>query len=85
MTDRPETAVRLAERAALTIPEAARAVGVSERLMRTLLPEIPHCRLGNRVVIPVSLLDEWLRKRAEEEQNVVGKAANDILEEIQSS
>jgi hypothetical protein len=83
MTDRP--AVRLAERAALTIPEAARAVGVSERLIRNLLPEIPHCHLGNRVVIPVSLLVEWLRKQAQEEQNTVGKAVNDILEEIQSS
>jgi hypothetical protein len=85
MADRPETAVRLAERAALSIPEAARAVGVSERLIRTLLPEIPHCHLGNRVVIPVSLLVEWLRKQAQEEQNVVGKAVNEILEEIQSS
>ncbi len=53
--------------------------------MRSLLPEIPHCRLGNRVVIPVSLLVEWLRKRAQEEQNVVGKAVDEILEEIQSS
>jgi excisionase family DNA binding protein len=84
MTDRPETAVRLSERAALTIPEAAKAVGVSERLIRSLLPEIPHCHLGSRVVIPVSLLDEWLRKQAQEEQNTVGKAVNDILEEIQS-
>jgi hypothetical protein len=85
VADRPETAVRLSDRLALTIPEAATAVGVSERLMRTLLPEIPHCHLGNRVVIPVSLLDEWLRKQAQEEQNVVGKAVNEILEEIQSS
>ena len=83
MADRPETAVRLSERLALSIPEAARAVCVSERLMRTLLPDIPHCRLGNRVVIPVSLLDEWLRKEAQKEQTVVGKAVDEILEEIQ--
>jgi excisionase family DNA binding protein len=80
-----ETAIHLPDRLALTIPEAATAVGVSERLIRDLLPEIPHCRLGNRVVIPVSLLVEWLRKRAEKEQNVVGKAVNEILEEIQPS
>jgi len=85
VADSPETAVRLSERAALTIPEAAAAVGISERLMRTLLTEIPHCHLGNRVVIPVSLLEEWLRKQAGKEQNVVGKAVNEILEEIQSS
>ncbi len=85
MADRPETAVRLSERLALSIPEAAKAVGVSERLMRTLLPEVPHLRLGNRVVIPVSLVVEWLCKQAQQEQNVVGKAVNEILEEIQSS
>ncbi len=83
MADRPETAVRLSERLALSIPEAAAAVGVSERLMRTLLPEIPHCHVGNRIVIPVSMLDEWLRKQAQEEQTVVGKAVDEILEEIQ--
>ncbi len=83
MADRPETAVRLSERLALSIPEAAAAVGVSERLMRTLLPDIPHCHVGNRVVIPVSLLDEWLRQEAQKEQTVVGKAVDDILEEIQ--
>jgi hypothetical protein len=85
VADRPETAVRLSERLALSIPEAAKAVGISERLMRTLLPEVPHLRLGNRVVIPVSLLVEWLCKQAQQEQNVVGKAVNEILEEIQSS
>jgi hypothetical protein len=85
VADRPETAVRLSERLALSVSEAAAAVGVSERLMRSVLPDIPHCRLGNRVVIPVSLLVEWLRKQAEKEQNVVGKAVNDILGEIQSS
>ena len=42
MTDRPETAVRLAERAALTIPEAAASFGVSDRLIRTALSdEVP--------------------------------------------
>ena len=85
MADRPETAVRLSDRLALSIPEAAAAVGVSERLMRTLLPDIPHCHVGNRVVIPVSLLDEWLRKQAGKEQSVVGKAVDEILEEIKSS
>ena len=85
MADRPQNAVRLSERLALSVPEAATAVGVSVRLMRSLVPEIPHCRLGNRVVIPVPLLVEWLRKEAQKEQTVVGKAVNEILEEIQSS
>jgi hypothetical protein len=85
VADRPQHAVRLSERLALSIPEAAKAVGVSERLMRTVLPDIPHCNVGNRVVIPVSLLEEWLRQEAGKEQSAVGKAVNEILEEIQSS
>jgi hypothetical protein len=84
VTDRPETAVRLSERLALSVAEAAASLGVSERLMRTVLPEIPHCHVGNRVVIPVSLLAEWLCKQAQKDQTVVGKAVDEILEEIQS-
>jgi len=83
--DKYETEFQLSERLALSIAEAAAAVGVSERHMRTLMPEIPHCRIGNRVVIPVSLLAEWLRKQAQEDEDVVGKAVNEILEEINSS
>ena len=83
MADSPETAVRLSDRLALSVSEAAATLGVSERLMRSVLPDIPHLRLGNRVVIPVSLLDEWLRKQAQEEQTVVRKAVSEILEEIQ--
>jgi hypothetical protein len=85
VADRPETAVRLSERLALSVPEAAKAVGVSERLMRTVLPDIPHCHVGNRVVIPVSLLEEWLRQQSGKRETVVGKAVDEILEEIQSS
>jgi hypothetical protein len=39
VTDRPETAVRLSERLALSVGEAATAIGVSERLMRSVLPD----------------------------------------------
>jgi len=84
VADRYETTFQLSERMALSIAEAAAAVGVSERLMRTLMPEIPHCRIGNRVVIPVPLLAEWLRKQAQKDEDVVGKAVNEILEEINS-
>ena len=85
MAEAVKAKIHLAERLALSVSEAAKVVGVSERLMRTVLPEIPHCHIGNRVVIPVPLLTEWLRKEAQKEQNVVGKAVNEILEEIQSS
>jgi hypothetical protein len=43
--------VRLDSRLALSVPEAARALGVSERLLRDVLPEIPHLHIGRRMLI----------------------------------
>jgi excisionase family DNA binding protein len=73
---------RLSDRLALTVEEAAAAVGVSERHLRTMLAEIPHLRLGNRVVIPVKPFDEWLRKRAEQEANAIDQAVSEVLEKF---
>ncbi len=47
-------AVRVSEsppRLALSVAEAAASIGVSERHLRTLLPEVPHVYVGGRVVI----------------------------------
>ncbi len=68
-----------AERLALTIKEAADAIGVSERTLRDLLPEIPHTRLHRRVVIPIELLREWLHSRARAEEMGSKRAAEEIL------
>ena len=74
--------IQLANRIGLTVKETADALGVSERHIRELLPEIPHTRLGNRIVIPIQPLNDWLRKRAEsEKQNCVDVAEN-ILNEL---
>jgi hypothetical protein len=74
-----EKRLDLAGRLALSIPEAAMALGVSERLVRDLLPELPHVRLGRRTVIPVGPLEEWLRERAKVEQGRAEKVAEEIL------
>ena len=68
-----------AERLALTIKEAADAIGVSERTLRDLLPEIPHTHLGRRVVIPVESFRQWLHSRARAEEMGSKRAAEDIL------
>ncbi len=68
-----------AERLALTIKEAADAIGVSERTLRDLLPEIPHTRLHRRVVIPIELLREWLHSRARAEEMGSKRVAEEIL------
>jgi excisionase family DNA binding protein len=75
-------AVRLADRLALTVPEAAATLGVSERHLRSMLPEIPHTRLGGRVVIPVEPLREWLRNRAHAEQAAADSVAEEILADL---
>ncbi len=62
--DRP---LDLSNRVALSAAEVAEALGLSERKVRDLLPEIPHLYVGARVLIPVDELREWLRDRAKQE------------------
>ena len=85
VADSAQSEIRLSNRLGLSVAEAAASLGVSERHLRAELSNIPHVHIGNRVVIPVSLLDEWLRKQVGKEQTVVGKAVDEILEEIQNS
>ncbi len=72
------------KRLALTIAEAAAAVGVSERHLRTVLPEIPHLHLGARIVIPIDALRGWLRERAETEVQGAAHIADEILDFLNS-
>ncbi len=44
--------------------EAAEAIGVSERHLRSLADGPPVARLGTAVVYPCDLLAAWLRDRA---------------------
>ena len=66
----------------MTVPEAAAAIGVSERHLRSMLPEVPHCRVGGRVVVPVEPLREWLRARTEAEKAGADQVAQQILDEL---
>ncbi len=69
-------------RLALSIAEAAASIGVSERHLRTLLAEVPHVYVGNRVVIPVEPLREWLREQARVEKTRADAVAREILDEL---
>ncbi len=70
------------ERLALRPKEAAEALGVSERTLRQLLPELPTVRRGNIVLVPVAGLREWLREESEAERAHGGKVVTDILEAV---
>ena len=74
------------ERLALSPAEAAKAVGVSERTIRKNLHKLPHARIGNRIVIPVDSLKEWLREQARNEQQQndgVHGMINEIVESFE--
>jgi len=50
---------------ALRAPDAARALGLSERQLWTLTNsgQIPSVRFGARIVYPVDMLREWLTEQ----------------------
>ena len=54
-------------RLALRPREAAKALGIGERLLWSLTNQgqIPHLRLGRAIVYPVSALEKWLVQRVQ--------------------
>ncbi len=56
-----------APRLALRPKDAARSIGISERLLWTMTKrgDVPHIRVGRTVLYPVDLLRDWLAKNAE--------------------
>jgi excisionase family DNA binding protein len=66
-------------RLALRPEEAARALGVSERKIREMLPELPTVRHRGVVFIPVDALREWLRSRVRIESERIGTVVNEVL------
>ena len=71
----------LAGRLALRPAEAARALGLSERTFRDLLPRIPHFRTeeGGAVLIPIRALEKWLEEQAQAEGSRANRVAGEIL------
>ena len=72
----------LADRLALRPKEAAEALGISERALRSLRPELPQVRLGRTVLFPVKLLEEWLAQRASADRGRADRIVGEILDDI---
>ena len=83
-SDPTETKDRLAlsDRLALRPREAAKALGLSERSLRALLPQLPVVRTRRAVLIPVDALREWLLSRAQSDRDKAKKVARDVLEDL---
>ncbi len=77
--------IGLTDRLALRPKEAAEALGIGERTLRQLLPELPHVRVGGVVLIPVDALRGWLRDRAKGEKGRVEAVVDDVLQSIRES
>ena len=81
MTEEP---IHLSTRLALRPAEVAKALGVSERTVRQILPELPHLRIGTAVVVPVDSLRTWLQERARVEPQRVDSAVDEIMGSLES-
>lgn len=80
-----ETRLDLAGRLALRPKEAAEALGIGERTLRDILPELPHVRVGGAVLLPVEGLREWLRAQAKAEQGRVDAVTDEVLRAVAAS
>ena len=68
----------LETRLALRPREAAACLGVSERWIRGLLPELPHLRVDGVVLLPVDAFREWLKCQAKAEKGKGEAIVNDL-------
>ena len=49
------------------------------------MPQMPHTRLGERVLIPVDPLKKWLQERSQAEMDASRRSAAEILKALDSS
>ena len=81
-TFNPKKRIDLANRLALRPKEAAQALGIGERTLRQLLPELPHVRVGGVVLLPVDQLREHLREMVRTEKHRGDAVVEEILRTI---
>jgi excisionase family DNA binding protein len=82
---RAEHRLDLAGRLALRPAEAATALGVSERTLRSMLSRLPHFREGGAVLIPVRALERWLEERVKAEGNALARLEEEFAAQIRAS
>lgn len=67
----------------LSMPETVAYIGLSERTVRKLLEEIPHFRVGSKLLFRKSELDSWILRYRELGTEVdLGKIAGEALQGI---
>jgi hypothetical protein len=83
-TSRPEASkpIELSTRLALRPREAAAALGICERTLRELQPELPTVRVGRSLLYPVRELEAWLSRRASTEKNELDSVVASVLDDL---
>ncbi len=82
MRGKATSPVQLSGRLALRPAEAAKALGIGERTLRQILPELPHLRVGGIVLLPVEGLQAWLREQSKAERGRVDETVSEILDSM---
>jgi excisionase family DNA binding protein len=67
---------------ALRPKEVARVLGVSERTVRQILPELPTVRVGSIVLVPKEMLEKWLQEQAETQEGRIDTAVDEVLKDF---
>lgn len=76
----------LGRRLALRPGEAAKALGISDRTLRTWMRDegLPYARVGGAVLIPCAQLEAWMAARTDHEQRA-SALAEEILDDLSKS
>ena len=74
--------ISLRDRLALRPMEAAKALGIGERTLRQILPQLPHVRVGGVVLLPVEALRRWLEEQVKTEQGRAEQVAEEVLRAV---
>ena len=74
--------IDLSTRLALRPPEAAAALGVSERTLRSLQSELPSVRIGRTLLYPVRELEAWLSRRAAAQKSELDSVVEGVLRDL---
>lgn len=72
----------LSTRLALRQEEAALALGVSVRTLRSMLPKLPVVRCGTIPLFPVEALRDWLKQEARVEGDEGKRIADQIVRDL---
>jgi hypothetical protein len=72
----------LSDRLALRPREVAEALGLSERSLRGLLPQLPVVRTRGAVLLPVEALRDWLLNTARSEGDKAKNVAQEVLQDL---